>query len=120
MIYSELFDIIDELKEDIWDAETTELTDLSSFLAAWQLALAKEDFKENRVADFLLEAAFLQQGSKAVGELARGWQNEQPRGYLYWLQQLEKEKNWPTLRNAALETIAVLPLDRNRLQAADF
>jgi hypothetical protein len=108
------------LLQDILDAETADLADFNSFLVSWKIALAKQTFRQNRIADLLLEAVFLQNGSEAVGELAREWQNEQPRGYLYWLQQLEKEKNWPVLRDAGLETIAVLPSGRNRLKATDF
>ena len=108
------------LLQDILDAETADLADFDSFLASWQSALSQQTFRRNRIADLLLEAVFLQSGSEAVGELAREWQNEQPRGYLYWLQQLEREKNWSVLRDAGLETLRALPPDRNRVKATDF
>ncbi|MCP4342625.1 MAG: hypothetical protein GY799_28025 [Desulfobulbaceae bacterium] len=108
------------LLQDILDAESDDLSDFDSFLASWHLALSKLTFRRNRIADLLLEAVFLQSGSEAVGALARKWQNEQPRGYLYWLQQLEREKNWPALRVAGLESLPVLPPGRNRVRAADF
>lgn len=108
------------LLQDVRDAETVDLADFDSFLAAWRRALAKQTFTQNRVADLLLEAAFLQNGSEAVGELARAWRNEQPRGYLYWLRQLEREENWPALRDAGFEALSVLTADRNRFKATDF
>lgn len=108
------------LLQDILDVETADLTDFDSFLASWQLALSQQTFRQNRIADLLLEAVFLQRGSEAVGVLARKWKKEQPRGYLYWLQQLEREKNWPVLSDAGLETLPVLPPGRNRLEAANF
>ena len=91
-----------------------------TFLASWQLALFQKNYRQNRIADLLLEAVFLQNGSQAVGTLARKWQEEQPRGYLYWLQQPEREKNWLLLRDAGLETLGALPSGRNRVEAADF
>ncbi len=108
------------LLQDIWNAETDDLADFDSFLPSWQSALSQHTFRRNRIADLLLEAVFLQSGSEAVGELAREWQNKQPRGYLYWLQQLEREKNWSVLRDASLETLRALPPDWHRVKATDF
>jgi hypothetical protein len=108
------------LLQDILDAETDELSDFDFFLASWQLVLSQKSFRNNRIADLLLEAVFLQSGSKAVGALARQWQDEQPRGYLYWLQQLEREKNWPLLRDAGLETLQALPPGQKRVEATNF
>lgn len=108
------------LLQDVRDAETADLADFDSFLTVWRQALAKQPCRQNRVADLLLEAALLQNGSEAVGELARAWKNEQPRGYLFWLRQLEKEENWPALRDAGLEALSVLTADSNRFKATDF
>ncbi len=108
------------LFQDILDAETEDLADFDSFLTTWQSALSLRPFQENRIADLMLEAVFLQNGSKAVGELARNWQNQQPRGYLYWLKQLKKEENWSELLEAGFETIKVLQNGTDRLQATEF
>lgn len=106
--------------QDVREAETADLADFDSFLAVWRQALAKQPCRQNRVADLLLEAALLQNGSEAVDELARAWKNEQPRGYLFWLHQLEKEENWPALRDAGFEALSVLTADSNRFKAKDF
>ncbi len=108
------------LLQDVRDAAAADLADFDSFLAAWRQALAKQPCTQNRVADLLLEAAFLQNGSEAVGELARAWQNNQPRGYLFLLRQLEREENWPALRDAGFETLSVFTADRNRFKTTDF
>lgn len=106
------------LLQDIIDAEPGDLAEFDSFLASWQTALGKEDIHRARIADLQLEATFLQRGVAAVGELARIWGKRQPRGYLYWLRQLEREELWARLRDAAGETLAALPNGQQRGQAA--
>ncbi len=105
---------------DIIDAETGDLDDFDDFLSSWRTALAEYDFRVEREADLLLEATFLQNGSKAVGELARSWKMEQPRGYLYWLHGLKKEENWEALRDISNEALTLLPYGRAREKAAHY
>lgn len=108
------------LFQDIMDADTDDLEDFESFLTSWQIDLAKQDFRKKRVADLLLEAVFLQGGVTAVGDLAKTWQEQQPIGYLYWLQQLEREENWSALRDAGSEALTAFPRGLGRRQAAGF
>ncbi len=108
------------LLRDVMDAETGDLEDLEPFLISWQTALTEQNFRIKRVAELLLEVAFLQGGVTAVGDLAKIWQAQQPLGYLYWLQQLEREENWPLLRDAGSEALKSLPPGLDRRQAAGY
>ncbi|MBW2328585.1 MAG: hypothetical protein JRF04_03035 [Deltaproteobacteria bacterium] len=108
------------LLRDVMDAETGDLEDFDPFLTSWQTALTEHNFRIQRVADLLLEVAFLQGGVTAVADLAKTWQAQQPLGYLYWLQQLEREENWPLLRDAGCEALKSLPHGLDRRQAAGY
>lgn len=108
------------LLQDVIDASPGDLAEFDSFLTSWQTALSREDFGNARIADLLLEATFFQGGVGAVGELARTWREKQPRGYLYWLHQLEREERWAELRDGAGEAIAALPNEKDLYKAADF
>lgn len=108
------------LLRDVMDAEIGDLEDLEPFLISWQTALTEQNFRIKRVAELLLEVAFLQGGVTAVGDLAKNWQARQPLGYLYWLQQLEREENWPLLRDAGCEALKSLPPGLDRRQAAGY
>ncbi len=103
---------------DIIDAETGDLDDFDDFLSSWRTALAEYDFRIEREADLLLEATFLQNGSTAVGKLARSWKMEQPRGYLCWLHGLNREENWEALRDISNEALTLFPYGRDREKAA--
>jgi len=105
---------------DIMDAETGDLDDFDSFLSSWRTALTEYDFKIKREADLLLEATFLKNGVSAVGELARNWGKEQPLGYLYWLQEIQKEENWATLRDISNEALTLLPYGSDREKIANY
>lgn len=106
------------LLQDVMDAETGTLAGFDQFLPAWEKALGRMGFQEDRVAGLRLEAAFLQGGVTAVADLARSWQAKQPRGYLYWLQKLEDGEDWPGLKQAGHEALKALPLGRDRGRAA--
>ncbi len=105
---------------DIIDAETGDLEDFDSFLPSWQTALAEYDFRIKRIAELLLEATFMHSGAAAAGELARNWGKEQPLGYLYWLQELEREENWEALRDISNEALNLLPFGDAREKAANY
>lgn len=105
---------------EVKDAEVGELADFETFLSDWEKVLGGYDYKVDRVADLHLEARFLQDGAAGVGELAETWQAEQPRGYLFWLKQIEEEEDWSLVREAAGKAIAVLPFGEERYQAAGY
>ncbi len=108
------------LLHDVMDAETGDLEDLEPFLISWQTTLTEQNFRIKRVAELLLEVAFLQGGLTAVGDLAKTWQAQQPLGYLYWLQLLAGEENWPLLRDAGSEALKSLSPGQDRRQAAGY
>ena len=106
------------LLQDVIDADTGAMDGFDQFLASWQDALQRQDFQQDRVADLRLEAAFLQGGVPAVEELARDWQAQQQRGYLYWLQKLENGEEWASLQDACREAFSVLPYGSERREVA--
>ncbi len=106
------------LLQDVVDAETGPLAGFDQFLPAWEKALGRKDFQEDRLADLRLEAAFLLGGVAAVADLARGWQAKQPRGYLGWLRKLEDAGDWSSLRDAGREALDGLPHGKERRKAA--
>ena len=108
------------LLTDIIDAETDDLKGFDSFLSSWKTALAEDDFRIKRIAELQLEATFMHSGITAVGELARNWGKEQPRGYLFWLQELEREENWEAMRDISSEALVLLPDGREREKAANY
>ncbi len=57
---------------------------------------------------------------ETVSKLARDWGKEQPHGYLYWLQELEKEETWKILRDISNEALTLFPYGSAREKAANY
>jgi hypothetical protein len=53
-----------------------------------------------RAGTLLLEATLFTKGMNGVSDLARKWGKKQPRGYLYYIQNLIKEKDWVSTAKA--------------------
>ena len=71
--------------QDIIDADPAPLDGLDDFLPEWQKTLMGENYRDNRVADLILEACVFRQDIEVIGQLAELWGKEQPKGYLFWL-----------------------------------
>lgn len=104
--------------QDVLDAKPGELPDWEEFLPAWERMLARK--AGDRAAVLRLEATGKLKGIDGVSKLAREWQAGQPRGYLYWIQCLEKEGNWRGLLDVCRESLDALPKDDFREQAAEY
>lgn len=108
------------LLQNVLDADTSQLEGWDQFLTVWRTALEKYDYTFERIAILRLEGAYLHDGLEAVIELARSWKAEQPQGYLYWLELLEKNGAWQKLLNVCNEAMEVIPPDCGRWQVAEF
>ena len=105
---------------DLLDAQTGDPSDFTAFLPAWEKALAAKGFSRGRLAALRLEAAFMRGGVAAVATLAREWREQQPMGYLAWLDRLAEAAEWPALRDAAQEALSTLSAGEVKASAAGF
>ncbi len=103
---------------DIIEALPGDMKDLDSFLKDWISALEKQ--QSNRAATLLLEAVFFAKGTDGVSDLARKWGDNQPRGYLYWIECLINYGHWKQAAGACLEALDKLPCNSFREQAAAY
>ena len=87
------------------------------FLTAWEKRLAQKP--GDRAAVLRLEAIEKLKGINEVSKLAREWKTDQQRGYLYWIQCLEKKRDWRGILDVCREALDVLPKGSFREQAAD-
>jgi len=102
--------------QDIVDSSSGRMPDWESFLPAWAKRLESHD--NDRAAVLLLEATQMLEGIDGVSRLARKWKTDQPRGYLFWIQRLERENDWNAMLDACREALEILPRCGFREQAA--
>jgi len=107
------------LMQDVIDAKPGEMKDLQSFLPTWKMALAKRGTK-GRPAGLLLEAVHRLEGVSGVSRLAKKWENNQPQGYLFWLDILKKEKNQKAIIHVSIEGLKALKEGKPRERVAEF
>ena len=108
------------LLREVVASDRAALPEWDGFLTAWRSELLSKDFRLKRVAGLLLEATALLSGVAAVAELAGTWGAQQPLGYLFLLEQLANDGDWPGLTGAAREALATLPEGAQRARAAAF
>ena len=107
------------LMQDVIDAKPGELEDLKSFLPAWKKALTKRGTK-GRPAGLLLEAVHRLEGINGVSRLAKKWENDQPQGYLFWLDILKKENDQKRIISVSKEGLKALKEGKPRERVARF
>ncbi|HYA42637.1 MAG TPA: hypothetical protein VEF34_15135 [Syntrophobacteraceae bacterium] len=104
--------------QDLIDARFGELTDLETFLLAWEKRLAR--YSGDRASVLRMEAVQKLKGVDGISVLARKWKSEQPRGYLFWIQCLENEGNRQEMIDVCREALDALPNGTFREQAAEY
>ncbi len=102
---------------DVIDAKPGEMEGFDAFLHQWREALSNLGLGW-RTADLLLEASLMIDGLKGVETLARAWKNDQPRGYIFWITNLEEEENRRRVVAVGLETLKWVKIARYRESAA--
>ena len=104
--------------QDVIDAKPGELADCNTFLPTWEKRLAR--CGGDRAAVLRLEAMEKVEGIEGISKLAREWKSDQPRGFLFWIQCLEKKKDWRGMLDACREALDALPGGHFREQAAEY
>ncbi|MFC1849594.1 hypothetical protein ACFL27_05235 [candidate division CSSED10-310 bacterium] len=104
--------------QDVMDAKTGNLKDWDDFLEKWNAVLKIQ--KSNRADTLQLEVALLLKGIDGVAELARKWGQNQPRGYIFWIQNLLTVGDWIASSEVCLEALNILPYNAFREQAARY
>jgi hypothetical protein len=105
--------------QDVVDARAGEMAGPDDFLPVWQRALSDEQPRGRR-ALLLLEVLRWQEGLDGVGRLARKWQDAQPIGYHYWLEQLKEMHDWSGVRTISQEALRVIRDEKFRETIAGF
>lgn len=115
------FDLASEkfpMLQDVIDSRPGELVDRETFLPAWEKRLAR--CHGDRAAILRMEAVQKLKGVGGVSVLARKWKSDQPRGYLFWIQCLEEEKNGQGMLDVCREALDALSKGPFREQAAQY
>lgn len=107
------------LMQDVVDARPGEMDDMESFLSAWKNVLAKKGTK-GRPAVLLLETVNRLEGINGVSSLAKKWKNNQPQGYLFWLDILKEENDQKGIIKVGTEGLKALKQGRFRERVAKF
>ncbi|MDA3897963.1 MAG: hypothetical protein PF482_17660 [Desulfobacteraceae bacterium] len=94
------------LLQDVIDAREGEMADLQSFVPTWKNLLVKMEIK-GRPASLLIEVVNRLQGIEGVAKLARAWKNNQPHGYLFWLNCLKTENRLDDIVEVSKEALQV-------------
>ena len=107
------------LLQDVVDARPGEMADMESFLPAWKNVLAKKGTK-GRPAVLLLETVNRLEGINGVSRKAKKWKNNQPQGYLFWLDILKQENDPKGIIKVGTEGLKALKEGRFRERVAEF
>ncbi len=107
------------LMQDVVDARPAEMADMESFLPAWKKVLAKKGTK-GRPAVLLLEMVNRLEGINGVSRLAKKWKNNQPQGYLFWLDIQKMENDQKGIIRVGTEGLKALKEGRFRERVAEF
>lgn len=105
-VYPALKDVIDTLAEPLPDFEV--------FLPEWEAVLSQPGVPGFRRARLWLEAVSFRSDFERISELARQWGDQQPYGYVFWLEQLKQEKSWRETANVSKEALNIISPGRQR------
>ncbi len=107
------------LFQDVIDARPNAMVDMKSFLPAWKKELSKKGTYA-RPAVLLLESVHHLEGVKGVSKLAKKWKNNQPQGYVFWLDILKTENDQKGIIKIGTEGLKTLKEGRFRERVAKF
>jgi len=114
-----LYDEKYPLLQEVMDAREGRMEGLEAFLPDWKKILSRNETAA-RSAFLLLEAVHLMDGIIGVSRLARQWKNNQPRGYLFWLDLLKKENKHAEIIRISKEGLDALEKEAFRERVAQF
>ena len=107
------------LLQDVVDARPGEMQGLEFFLPAWNKVLTKKE-KKGRPAVLLLETINRLEGINGVSRLAKKWKDNQPLGYLFWLDILKKKNDPQVIIRVTAEGLKAIKQGRFRERVAEF
>jgi hypothetical protein len=108
--YPTLNDVIDTLAEPLPDFEI--------FLPEWEAVLSQPGIPGFRRARLWLEAVSFRNDFERISELAREWGDQQPYGYIFWLEQLKQRKSWKETAKVSKEALSIISPGRQREKIA--
>ncbi|MFN2269050.1 MAG: hypothetical protein ABR533_12300, partial [Desulfonatronovibrio sp.] len=109
-VYPALRDVIDTLAEP--------LPDFESFLPEWEAILSQPGIPGFRRARLWLEAVSFRNDFERISEMARQWGDQQPYGYIFWLEQLKQGKSWKEAADVSKEALNIISPGRQREEIA--
>lgn len=104
--------------EDVKNTLMEEPEGWKEFLPAWRDALGQLSSERSRI--LLLEAQKWLEGVEGVRQLAMKWKEEEPRGYLFLIQQLIKAGEWKEAFDVGREALEKLPPSFLRKQVSEY
>jgi hypothetical protein len=108
--YPTLNDVIDTLAEPLPDFEI--------FLPEWEAVLSQPGIPGFRRARLWLEAVSFRNDFERISELAKQWGDQQPYGYIFWLEQLEPRKSWTETAAVSREALSIISPGEQRAKVA--
>lgn len=105
--------------KDVMDTLVEPLPDFESFLPEWEAALSQSGgIPGLRRARLWLEAVSFRNDFEKISELARTWADQQPYGYIFWLEQLEPKKSWTESAAVSREALNIISPGERRAKVA--
>ena len=104
--------------QDVMVAKLGDLPNWNLFLEEWKKLLKQND--TDRAHLLLMEVTLLTEGLEALASLAKRFGEKQPRGYLYWIQELCKNSNWKIAISACQEALQSISQDTFKVQVAKY
>lgn len=105
--------------KDVMDTLVEPLPDFETFLPEWEAALSQSvGIPGFRRASLWLEAVSLRNDFEKISELARTWADQQPYGYIFWLEQLEPRKSWTETAAVSREALSIISPGEQRAKVA--
>ena len=106
--------------KDVMDTLVAPLPDFETFLPEWEAALSQSGIPGFRKARLWLEAISLRNDFEKISELARTWADQQPYGYIFWLEQLEQKKSWEEAAIVSKEALSIMSAGTQREEVARY
>ena len=107
------------LLQDVIDAREKEMADIQSFYGVWKKFLIDKGIN-GRPASLLAEVVNHLDGIEGVVKLARMWKNDQPYGYMFWLECLKHENRYDDIAEVSKEALQILKAGNYREMVSDL
>lgn len=103
---------------DVMATKQGDLPNWDLFLNEWKNLLKQHDTDRSYL--LLMEVTTMTEGSEGLASLAKRLGEKQPRGYLYWIQELRKRSDWKTTISACQEALQSISQNTFKVQVAEY